>query len=129
MSPFSFDIRKNGLLYYRESTDMIYINNTTEGQAVMIPASCTKTDGELVFSLYSTVNRKEVLSVSVAQLGQSDLYYKFILTLSSTLQNGEYEYQLKKGNDVLDCGLAMVVGASEIEEYNNTTTYEQYESE
>ena len=108
---------------------MIYINNTTEAQAVMVPASCKKEEGELAFSLFSTVNRKEVLSVSVTQLGMSDLYYKFILNLSATLQNGEYEYQLKKGNDVLDCGLAMVVGASEVEEYNNTTTYEQYESE
>lgn len=129
MSPFSFDIRKNGVLYYRERTDMIYIINNTSPQVVYVPAASKKVEGTLTFNLRSTVDRKEEVSVSVSQQGTSDLYYKFTLTLSAKLQNGEYEYVLKKGNDTLDCGLA-VVGIPTFEtEYNESIEYEQYESE
>ena len=129
MSPLLFLIHKNSLLYYTKSTDMIYIDNSTTAQVVYVPASEKKVEGSLTFMLMSTVNRQEALSVSVTQEGQSDLYYKFKLTLTNKMQEGEYEYILKQNNDILDCGLAIVGSSSPKTEYNSVIQYEQYESE
>ena len=129
MSPFPFVIHKNSLLYYIKSTDMIYITNSTQSQVIYVPASEKKVEGAVTFTLKSTVNRNEPLTISVAQEGQSDIYYKFTLTLASTLEEGEYEYTLKQGNTTLDCGLAIVGSSSTNTEYNTVIQYEQYESE
>ena len=107
---------------------MIYIINNTSPQVVYVPAAQKKVEGTLTFNLKSTVDHKEV-SVSVSQEGTSDLYYKFTLTLSAKLQDGEYEYVLKKGNDTLDSGLAAVGLPTFETEYNESIEYEQYESE
>lgn len=107
---------------------MIYITNSTTAQVVYVPASEAKVSGNLTFSLKSMVNRKTPVSASVTQLGDSDLYYKFTLTLAAPIDNGEYGYTLKKGDEVLCSGLAMVGTLASNEEYNNTTEYEQYES-
>ena len=98
---------------------MIYINNSTSPQVIYVPASEKKVEGALTFTLWSTVDRNSPLSVSVSQEGQSDICYKFMLTLTSKLQEGEYEWSLKKGDDTLDCGLAMVGSASSKTEYNS----------
>ena len=109
---------------------MIYIINTTNPQVVYVPASEKKVEGTLTFILRSTVNRKQTLSVSVAQEGMSDIYYKFTLTLSNTMQDGEYEFELKKGTTLLDSGLAMVgTSSTPITDNNTVIEYEQYESE
>ena len=107
---------------------MIYIINSTTSQVVYVPAAQKKVEGTLTLNLRSTIDHKEV-SVSVSQEGTSDLYYKFTLTLSAKVQDGEYEYVLKKGNDTLDSGLAAVGLPTFETEYNNPIEYEQYESE
>ena len=109
---------------------MIYIINSTNPQVLFVPASEKKVEGALTFTLMSTVNRKETLSVSVAQEGMSDIYYKFTITLSNTMQDGEYEYALKKGTSLLGSGLAMVGTSSTPQtDYKSVIQYEQYESE
>ena len=108
---------------------MIYITNSTQSQVIYVPASEKKVEGAVTFTLKSTVNRNEPLTISVAQEGQSDIYYKFTLTLARTLEEGEYEYTLKQGNTTLDCGLAIVGSSSTNTEYNTVIQYEQYESE
>ena len=108
---------------------MIYIINSNSPQVVYVPASQDKVLGTLTFTLRSTVNRQTSLTVSVAQQGQSDLYYKFTLTLSEKLQDGEYEYELKKNTTLLESGLAAVGVPTFETEYNNAIQYEQYESE
>ena len=106
---------------------MIYINNSKTAQAVNIPATSRKVVGALTFILRSTVDNTEPVNLSVTQTGQSDLYYMFSLALPNELQEGEYEYVLKKNDDVLECGLAMVGQGTGKEEYNINTEYEQYE--
>lgn len=106
---------------------MIYINNSETAQMISIPATAKKVDGGLTFILRSTVDNTEPVNLSVTQTGQSDLYYMFSLALPNKLQEGEYEYVLKKSDDVLECGLAMVGQGTGKEEYNTNTEYEQYE--
>ena len=128
MLPFLF-IRKNGFLYYIERAEMIYLNNSTKAQVVYIPATSIKADGTLTFTLKNTIDNNEPISLSVTSTNESDIYYKFNISLSAKIQEGEYEYELKKGTTDLEKGLAMVGESSQKKEYNTIISYEQYESE
>ena len=108
---------------------MIYITNSTTAQVVYVPATAKKESGTLTFTLKSTVDKTEPVSVSVIPTSDTDIYYKFDLTLAGKIQDGEYEYKLKKGTTDLECGLAMVGDSSQKTEYNTIISYEQYESE
>ena len=107
---------------------MIYIINNTLPQMIHVPITQKKVDGDLTFIMRSTVNR-EGSSFTISQQGNSDLYYEFTLTLSEELQDGEYEFELRKDSTLLDCGLAMVGYPTNDVEYKHTIEYEQYESE
>ena len=109
---------------------MIYIINSTATQVVYVPATSVKESGTLTFTLKSTVDKNEPVSVSVSPTqNESDIYYKFNFTLAGKIQEGEYEYELKKGTTELEKGLAMVGDSSQKTEYNSIISYEQYESE
>jgi hypothetical protein len=108
---------------------MIYLNNSTATQVVYVPATSIKVDGTLTFTLKNTIDNNEPISVSVTSTNESDIYYKFNLSLTAKIQEGEYEYELKKGTTDLEQGLAIVGDSSQKKEYNNIISYEQYESE
>ena len=108
---------------------MIYLNNSTEAQVVYVPATSIKADGTLTFTLKNTIDNNEPISLSVTSTSESDIYYKFNISLSAKIQEGEYEYELKKGTTDLEKGLAMVGESSQKKEYNTIISYEQYESE
>lgn len=62
-------------------------------------------------------------------LGVEDmpLYHRVTFWWPSTPQSGEYTYWLTKGDVVVAMGLLMITAGREVEEYDNSMTYEQYE--
>lgn len=101
---------------------MIYLAYTTEAQTVNIPADSEKATGTLTFALKSTIDGQTVTSAGVADLSTRRLTYSVAVTLPSSVKEGEYLYELKKGSDVLSSGLATVGN------YERTTIqYTEYE--
>lgn len=122
--------QKSPFILYRKRFCMIYIVDYNGYQEVYVPATQSKQTGTLTFILKSTVDRTEPVEVSVTDMNDSDMYYHFNLTFPNKIQEGEYEYKIKKGKNLLGCGLAMVAGDKETnDEYNITVQYEQYESD
>lgn len=85
--------------------------------------------GAMLFSLMSTVDRVTYMEdVEVTDMGTSELYYRMEIALPEGLPVGEYEYKLTADGSVLSSGLMWVGELSGSDEYQNTITYEQYET-
>lgn len=128
---------------------MIYIENTTDLQRMMIPVSVKDTSalGESYrFVLYNTINLTRPLEEYVRtggdfnrdfsldfaisgdlRLSDGGSFYIFNLSLYDALPTGSYEYAFIGGEKILSKGVAMV---GEIknndEQYNKEIQYEQY---
>lgn len=132
---------------------MIYLQNTTEAQDIILPVSYAdiEPDAEHLFFLYNTVNLKKSFEQIVAMLGEGDFnedfnidflisadpvlslsgqYYKFPVVFDNPLTEGTYEYAFIAGGRVLSKGVAMVGDFdNHDEQYNKTIEYEQYRSD
>lgn len=80
--------------------------------------------------IMNTTDRNIVLSVDVTDKETSRMYYVFDVNLPDDLPDGEYEYRLIDGAEILSSGVMNIGGYdSDRKEYEETITYIQYESE
>jgi hypothetical protein len=108
---------------------MIYLNNTTEAQAVFIPRD-TSVTGALRFKARSTVGLDVPVTVAMLDLDGHRLCYQLAITLPEGIASGEYEYELTAGGIPVSTGVMVVRdGLAKPEEYNKTIEYEQYEGQ
>ena len=108
---------------------MIYLQNTTEAQAVFIPKD-TDITGALRFVAKSTVGLDIPISVAMLDLNVHRLCYHLGITLPEYIASGEYEYTLTAGGIVVSTGVMVVADApTQDGQYNKTITYEQYEGQ
>lgn len=106
---------------------MIYLNNTTEAQAVFIPRD-TEASGLLRLKMRSTVGLDIPVSVAAIDLDVHRLCYQLGITLPEGIAPGEYEYTLTADGETVSTGVMVVTeGEKKPEQYNNEITYEQYE--
>jgi hypothetical protein len=103
---------------------MIYLSKTGTPQMVYIPKG-RETIGLLVFSLRNTINQSVPVMVNVVDL-QSDLYVQFRIDLPADIETGEYEYSLTDEAGVISTGLLFIEDLSELQEYQISIKYEQY---
>lgn len=128
---------------------MIYIENTTDLQRMMIPVSVRDTSalGESYrFILYNTINLSKPLEEYVRtggdfnrdfsldfaisgdlRLSDGGSFYIFNLSLYDALPTGSYEYAFIGGEKILSKGVAMVGEIKNNDsQYNKEIQYEQY---
>lgn len=110
---------------------MVYLNNTTEAQAVFIPRDVEIASGELLtLTAKSTVGLDTPIDVRLIDLNLHRLYFNLAVTLPDGIAPGEYQYELAAGPRVLSTGLMVIRDNGEaVGQYNKEITYEQYESE
>lgn len=108
---------------------MIYLQNTTDPQVVFVPRNVETPEGSIVFRAKSTIDLAVEVDMVVTDLRTSDLYYNIAVALPEGIPDGEYEYTLSVGDNILSSGMMMVGEASDPSEYNKDITYEQYETE
>lgn len=129
---------------------MIYLENKTELQGVVVPISVKDPmmDGQLYrFILFNTVNLAksvdEILRIGdfnndynfdFAHLAEPVVspggqFYMFTLELPEDMASGSYEYLFIGGDKVLSRGNAIVgdFKSTDIQYENETTEYKQYE--
>lgn len=106
---------------------MVYLENITEAQAVLVPRAGSASGGSLTFRLFSTVDRRSYFDALVSDLGSSALYWHLAVTLPPDCPDGSYEYSLMEDGEERDCGAAMVGNPeSRPKEYIKQTEYGQY---
>lgn len=104
---------------------MIYLQNTSEKQQIVTVPTTGAIEGAYTFSLFSTVDRREVYRALRYGEGKR-LRVCVNVTLPKNLSDGEYEYQITVKKVVTDCGVA-VLGQYETEkQYQESIEYKQY---
>lgn len=68
-------------------------------------------------------------SVSVESLMSTEIYYNIAVTLPDGLPDGEYEYHLSMGNELLSSGLLILGENFQPSQLQREIAYTQYESE
>lgn len=107
---------------------MLYLKNITDAQELMIPRDGDMSSGFMSLILKSTIDMA-VRSFQVSSDRTSQHYFKLSVNLQADMPNGEYEYSLMNGQILLSRGLLIIGENVRMSEYNNTITYEQYESD
>lgn len=121
-----FSLQNTGILYLTERKRMIYLQNTTEPQALFIPRSQRGVEGTLHFSAESNMELADLISIDVSDLDTSDLYYDLSVTLPDDLPGGEYDYRLTDDAGILSQGILVVGDSFTIDQYEKDVEYEQY---
>ena len=104
---------------------MIYIaNNTKTPQTVTIPVA-SPLSGAFVFSLRSTVDRRDVLTAN-GTAGAKRLTVAVSLTVPAGLSDGEYEYTLSQKGAAVDSGVAVLGEWQREKQYHENIQYKQY---
>lgn len=107
---------------------MIYLNNTTDSQIILVPRVGKMPSGTLVFQLKNTMEQDIKVDVDAIDVETLERYVNIAVELPEGLDGGEYEYSLLKGGIVVSTGIAILPSHSEISQYNKEITYEQYEN-
>lgn len=108
---------------------MIYLQNKTDSQVLFVPKNGAVPSGDLVFKAKSTIDLAVEVNQAVTDLQSSDLYFDLAIALPAGLPDGEYEYSLLVGDEILSSGLLVIGENSHPSEYNKEIQYEQYETE
>lgn len=108
---------------------MIYLQNKTDSQVLFVPKNGAVPSGDLVFKAKSTIDLAVEVNQAVTDLQSSDLYFDLAIALPAGLPDGEYEYSLQAGDEILSSGLLVIGENSHPSEYNKEIQYEQYETE
>lgn len=104
---------------------MIYIpNNSKIPQTVTIPVA-SPLSGAFVFSLRSTVDRREVMTTS-GTAGAKRLTVQVTATIPAGLPNGEYEYTLTQNGAAVDTGVAILGAWAREKQYHENIEFKQY---
>ena len=75
----------------------------------------------------NNVTKAEYSFTGITDLCTSALFYQFNINLPSGMEEGEYEYVLKNGSDVLAKGLLQIGDYTPTKQvYNNNKTYITY---
>lgn len=104
---------------------MIYLDNITDAQSLLIPRNGESVSGEMELHLTSTIEKKG-FEVDVTDMNTSVLYFNLAIILPESLPGGEYEYQLRKDGKVLSNGLLYLGNFSHPHENNIEITYKEY---
>lgn len=107
---------------------MIYIENHTMMQTLYIPNSGIDAEGEdVLMFIRSTVDKGDEIAVPILYLEAGVTFYVVDVALEGALTEGEYEYELRAGDEILSRGLA-IVGDYEPEHqvYDKPIEYTQY---
>ena len=104
---------------------MIYIKNTPKKQQTVVIPTTGAIVGAYTLSLFSTVDRREVLQVLRYGTGKR-LSVSAKLTVPDDLADGEYEYRITVGKEVTDTGLAFVGERITEKQYHENVQYKQY---
>lgn len=85
----------------------------------------------MILTIKSTIDLKVILQEDVTDKQTSAGYYTFDITLPDGIPDGEYEYTLRDGDDILSNGVMTIRGKNGVakEQYDKETEYEQYTSE
>lgn len=105
---------------------MIYLSNTSEEQQVMIPRNGLTVGEQLTLEIRNTTSLVEE-SMQVEESGDSGMYALLAVSLPEGVPDGEYQYRLKDGDDMVSGGLLVIGHDSEPSQYEETITYTQYE--
>lgn len=109
---------------------MLYIKQTTSVQSVAVPRNYA-----LPFSGATTLTLSDVMgggdiAVSVRSLEVFDRVYKLSVKLSKKMTEGEYEYTLRIGGEIVATGLAQVGDyQAEVINYEEENDIEQYDAD
>lgn len=121
---------ENGCDYiYGKSEEMLYLQNTEEAQVLFVPRNCEIPSGDLVFKAKSTIDLATEIDLPVVNLDVSGLYLHLAVTIPEDCPNGEYEYTVLAGDEVVSTGILIIGENSTPEQYNHTIEYDQYEAE
>ncbi len=108
---------------------MIYLNNSTTPQSVLIPRNGCDLTGRMIFSLKSTMLEEGTpIESEVIDDGSSKYYFSFSALING-IAEGEYEFHLKQNGKVIAKGLAHIGESTSPSEYNKELSYEQYYAE
>ena len=111
---------------------MIYLNNIDRKQTVWMPKPYTGLSGEVMhLRIWNTVDLSVYFDADVKDTGLKHSYWGFEISLSESIPQGSYEYELTKNDDVLSAGCIMVEIPTDgdMVEYNETVEYSQYGGE
>lgn len=108
----------------------MYLKQTTTEQEVYIPRNyATPSVGAVVLTLNDVMGDGELM-VNVADIEVYDRAYKLAVKLSKKVTEGEYEYTLRIGGEVVATGLAQIGNyKANIISYDEETDIEQYDEE
>ena len=119
---------KGRMYIYGKNEEMLYLQNTEEAQVLYVPRNGRIPEGDLVFKAKSTIDLETEIDLQVANLDISLIYMHLAVTVPQGCPNGEYEYTVSAGEEVVSTGL-LIIGENFLpDQYNHTITYEQYEA-
>lgn len=104
---------------------MIYLENAPNLQQVVAVPTASPLYGAAAFSLFSTVDRREVYQAAVISSGKR-LTVSVAVTLPEGLSDGEYEYRIHADGVTLESGLAVIGAAPAEKQYKETFEYKQF---
>lgn len=106
---------------------MIYIAQPAADTVIRIPRTAMLPYEGAQLTLRSTVGLQEI-SVTLASVQASPLYYTIAGDFSAVGTAGEYEYRLTAGDALLASGILVVGELPDVPrlEYEKTIEYEQY---
>lgn len=107
---------------------MIYLRNTTEAQVAMIPRNGEEVAGDMSLVMRNTTDNQD-LTVSILDLHTSGIYFNLAVVLPEGLADGEYQYEVRKGEIRLSCGLLYLGDLRSPSQYEESIKYQQYESD
>ena len=107
---------------------MIYLENISDAQILMIPRNGGIVTGEMSLVMRNTTDLKET-TLSVTDLNTSGHYFNLAVALPGGLADGEYQYSLKNGDIQVSCGIIYVGDLQSPSQHETTITDKQYESE
>ena len=108
---------------------MLYLDNTTDPQTVLIPREVDARAAVLDLELRSTVTQR-VYPLNVTSARDGHHYWAVRFSLPEGMEDGEYEYTARVGVNAVASGLAVVGDYSDEKTiYNKAITYEQYTTE
>ena len=108
---------------------MLYLQNTDEAQVLIVPKNCTIPPGDLFFVAKSTIDLSTEINIQVANLDISDTYMHLSVIVPSGCPNGEYEYSVQVGSEIISTGLLIIGENTNPDQYEKPISYEQYKTE
>lgn len=84
----------------------------------------------MILTIKSTIDLNVIFSQEVTDKQTSGMYYAFDISLPADIPDGEYEYTLTDGNDILSTGMMTILGKIDHRDtqYQKEITYKQYET-